>query len=82
MYKIKQVTYLYWHELTDYMDSLQSKGYEIIGVLQLQASGDNKKPHQADILTKFNKDDMISCMYCEKELKKNEAIVVCKECTE
>ena len=33
-----------------------------------------------ELCDKLNKNS--SCMYCEKKLKENEAIVLCKECTE
>jgi len=33
-------------------------------------------------LLNLRKNNEVSCMYCEKKIKRHEAIILCKECTE
>ncbi len=53
MYKIDQVNYHYFHELTEFMDEKKDEGFEVVQVIRFrEPSGDTEKMHRATILFK------------------------------
>jgi hypothetical protein len=53
VYDIKQVNYHYYYELTEYMDKCHDDGWEVIQILEIEAShSHDDKMHRATLLIK------------------------------